>query len=145
VLAELAGTIYGIPSRLVRRIEMVEQITPVPNAPPAIAGVAFSRGQVIPAIDLRARFGFEKIPYTLRSRMIVAALGERTIGMIVDTAREFVTIAAEQIQPPPEAISGLSSASIHGIARIGERLVVLLNLDEVLHGADLAAPAPKVE
>jgi two-component system chemotaxis sensor kinase CheA len=145
VLAELASTIYGIPSRLVRRIEMVEQITPVPNAPPAVAGVAFSRGQVIPAIDLRARFGFEKIPYTLRSRMIVVALGDRTVGLIVDTAREFVTIAAEAIQPPPDAITGLSGASIKGITRIGERLVVLLSLDEVLHGAELAAPANEAE
>jgi two-component system chemotaxis sensor kinase CheA len=140
VLCELAGATYGIPSQLVRQIEMVEQITPVPNAPPAVVGVVFSRGQVIPAIDLRLRFGFAQIPYTLRSRLIVVAIGERTVGLIVDTAREFVKIAADIIQPPPEAIAGLSGAYLKGIAKIGERLVVLLGLDEVLFGAEIAAP-----
>jgi purine-binding chemotaxis protein CheW len=145
VLCELAGATYGISSRLVRQIEMVEQITPVPNAPPAVAGVVFSRGQVIPAIDLRARFGFEKIPYTLRSRLIVVAVDDRTVGLIVDTAREFVAIAAEAIQPPPQAIAGLSGAYLTGIAKIGERLVVLLGLDEVLYGAESVAPVPESE
>jgi purine-binding chemotaxis protein CheW len=79
-------------------------------------------------------------PYTLRSRLIVVAIGERTVGLIVDTAREFVKIAADVIQPPPEAIAGLSGAYLKGIAKIGERLVVLLGLDEVLFGAEIAAP-----
>jgi chemotaxis protein histidine kinase CheA len=140
VLCELAGAIYGIPSRLVRQIEMVEQITPVPNAPAYVAGIVFSRGQVIPAIDLRARFGFEKIAYTLRSRLIVVGVGDRTIGLIVDTAREFVTIPAAAIQPPPEAIAGLSGAYLKGLAQIGERLVVLLDLDEVIRSAETVAP-----
>ena len=142
ILCELAGATYGIPSQLVRQIEMVEQITPVPNAPPTVVGVVFSRGLVIPAIDLRLRFGFAQAPYTLRSRLIVVAVGERTVGLIVDTAREFVKIAADAIQPPPEGISGMSGAYLKGIARIGERLVVLLGLDEVLLGAEIAAPVP---
>jgi chemotaxis signal transduction protein len=136
VLFELAGTGYGVPSRLVRQIEMVEQITPVPNAPPFVAGLVFSRGHVIPALDLRARFGFDKIPYTPRTRLIVVQAGERTVGMIVDSAREFVTIGSDAIQPPPEAIAGLSGAYVEGIARLGERLVVLLDLDEVLSGTE---------
>ena len=116
---------------------------PVPNAPPFVAGLAFSRGQVIPALDLRARFGFERVPYTLRSRLVVVAAGERTVGLLVDTAREFVAIPAEAIQPPPEAIAGLSGAYVQGIARVGERLVVLLDLREVLDGAETIAPAPE--
>jgi purine-binding chemotaxis protein CheW len=117
---------------------MVEQITPVPNAPPAVAGVVFARGQVLPAIDLRARFGFEKIPYTIRTRMIVVTIQDRVVGLIVDTAREFVRIASDIIQPPPEALAGLSGAYLKGIAPLGERLVVLLDLDEVLSGAEFA-------
>lgn len=140
VLFELAGATYGVHSRLVRQIEMVEQITPVPNAPPAVAGVVFSRGQVLPALDLRARFGFDRIDYTLRTRLIVAQTGERTVGLIVDTAREFVVIAPDAIQPPPEAIAGLSGAYVEGIARLGERLVILLNLDQVLAGTETLAP-----
>ena len=71
ILFELAGTTYGISSRAVQQVELVEHITPVPNAPPAVEGVIFSRGQVIPAINLRVRFGFEKAPHDLRTRLIV--------------------------------------------------------------------------
>ena len=75
VLFELAGTTYAVASGDVRQLEMVEHITPVPNAAAAVEGVVFSRGQVIPAINLRTRFGFSKIvpattcvPYDLLSR-----------------------------------------------------------------------------
>ncbi|HEU4326758.1 MAG TPA: chemotaxis protein CheA [Roseiflexaceae bacterium] len=137
VLFELAGATYALPSRLVRHMEMVEQITPVPNTLPFVAGVVFSRGQVLPAIDMRVRFGFERIDYTPRTRMLVVDSGERTVGLIVDTAREFVAIARAAVQPPPSGIAGLSSAYLNGIARLGERLVLLIDLDEVLHGTDV--------
>ena len=58
ILFELAGTTYALKSQDVKHMELVEQITPVPNAPPFVEGVVFSRGQVIPAINLRVRFGF---------------------------------------------------------------------------------------
>ena len=61
VLFELAGSVYGIPSQTVQHIEMFEHVTLVPNANPAIDGVVFSRGQVIPALNLRARFGFARL------------------------------------------------------------------------------------
>src|SRR5262245_38220364 len=101
VLFELAGTAYALPSRDVERMEMVEQITPVPNALPFVEGVVFSRGRVVPALSLRRRFGFERLAFDLRTRLIVVGHGERTVGLIVDSAREFVQIAVEAIQPPP--------------------------------------------
>lgn len=136
ILFELAGTTYGLRSAEVLQVEMVEQITPVPNAPPAVEGVALSRGQIIPAINLRQRFGFEKIAYTPRSRLIVVHVGERTVGLIVDTAREFVAIPSEAIQPPPEAIGNLSGDYLEGIVALGERLVLILKIDDVLNVAD---------
>jgi two-component system chemotaxis sensor kinase CheA len=145
VLFELAGATYALPSRLVRHMEMVEQLTPVPSAPPFVAGVVLSRGQVLPAIDLRARFGFEPIPYTLRTRLIVVDAGERRVGLIVDTAREFVAIAPEAVQPPPEGIAGLSGGYLRGIANLGERLALLIDLDEVLSGIETIAPADGAE
>jgi purine-binding chemotaxis protein CheW len=132
ILFELAGTTYGVPSRAVQQMEMVEHITPVPNAPPFVEGVVFTRGQVVPAVNLRARFGFQKKPYDLKTRLIVVTDGARVVGLIVDTAREFVTIPSEAIQPPPEAIAGLSGKYLDGIATLGERLVLILNVAEVL-------------
>ena len=72
---------------------MVEQVTPVPNAPPFVEGVVFSRGQVVPVINLRVRFGFERNGRDLRTRLLVVEAGGRDVGLLADEAREFVTIA----------------------------------------------------
>src|SRR5215475_11659370 len=97
VIFELAGTNYGIPSSQVRHIDMFEHVTLVPNANPAIDGVVFSRGQVIPALNLRARFGFPRETSTLRTRIVFTTIHDRTVGLIVDTAREFRNIPADTI------------------------------------------------
>ena len=141
ILFDLAGTTYGVRSRFVQQMEMIEHITPVPNAPAAVEGVVLARGQVIPALSLRARFGFEKIPYDLRARLVVVNSGGRTIGLIADTAREFVRIPAGTIEPPPEAITGLSGKYLEGIATIDGRMILVLNLDEVI---DLGEQQPIV-
>jgi len=138
VLLQVAGTTYSVRSRLVQQMEMIEHITPVPNAAPAVEGVVFSRGRVIPAINLRVRFGFEKVPMDLRTRLVVASIGGRTIGLVVDTAREFISIPAESIQPASEAISGLSGKYVEGIATLGDRIILILDLDEVINLAEIA-------
>jgi purine-binding chemotaxis protein CheW len=137
VVFELAGTTYAVPSRRVEQMEMIEHITPVPNAPPAVEGVVFSRGRVIPAVNLRARFGFERIPLDLRTRLIVVNIGGRTVGFVVDTAREFLAIPRRAIQPPNEAISGLSGKYLDSIATLDERVILILNLDEVINLAEI--------
>ena len=132
ILFELAGTTYGVRSRLVQQIEMIEHVTPVPNAPAAVEGVVLARGQVIPALNLRVRFGFEKAPFDLRSRLLVVSKGGRTLGLIVDTAREFLRIPDAAVEPPPEAITGLSGKYLEGIATIKDRMILVLDLDEVI-------------
>lgn len=140
ILFELAGTTYAVRSRFVRHLEMVEHVTPVPNAPPAVEGVVLARGQVIPALSLRKRFGFKGVPFDLRSRLLVVSTGGRTIGMIVDSAREFLLIPEAAVGPPPEAITGLSGKYLEGVATIKDRIVLVLNLDEVINvGEELAA------
>ena len=133
ILFELAETTYGIPTSVVQQMEMIEHITPVPNTPVFVEGVVFSRGQVIPAINLRVRFGFKKIDYNIRSRLIVVKTSNRTVGFIADTAREFVSIPSDIVQPPPEGISGLSGRYLKGIAMLGERMILLLHVEELLN------------
>lgn len=132
ILFELAGTTYGVRSNSVQQIEMIEDVASVPNAHPAVEGVALVRGQVIPALNLRTRFGFERVDRNLRSRLVVITTGTRVVGMIVDTAREFIKIATESIEPPPEALTGLSGKYLEGIATVGERMILILNLEAVL-------------
>src|SRR5215208_638658 len=143
ILFELTGTTYGVPSQFVQQVEMIENITPVPNAPPAVEGVVFSRGQVIPVINLRLRFGFERNPHDLRTRLIVVNAKSRVVGLIVDSAREFMSIPASAIQPPNEAISGLKGKYLDGIATLGERIILILNMSEVIDLAETMMAAPE--
>lgn len=141
ILFELAGTTYGVRSRFVRHIEMVEHVTPVPNAPPAVEGVVLARGQVIPALSLRKRFGFQGAPLDLRSRLVVVGAGGRTIGLIVDSAREFLRIDEAAIGPPPEAITGLSGKYLEGVATIKGRIILVLDIGEVIDVGEQSSAA----
>ncbi|OQW95031.1 MAG: chemotaxis protein CheW [Beggiatoa sp. IS2] len=133
ILFEIGKTTYGISSKLVQQMEIIEEITPIPNAPDYVEGVILSRGQVIPALSLRKRFGLEKIAHNSRTRLIVINTEQRVVGFIVDTAREFVSIQTSAIQPPPEKSFGLSGRYLQGIAKVGERLVLILNVTEMLN------------
>lgn len=142
VLFEVAGTTYGVRTREVQHMEMLEHITPVPNASPAVEGIVFSRGQVIPAVNLRVRFGLPREPHTLRSRLIVVQTQQRLVGLIVDAAREFSAIPDDAIRPIQEAISGMESNYLRGIATAGERLILLLDLETTLNlGTSITVPS----
>lgn len=132
IVFEVAGTTYAVHSQAVHQIEMIEHITPLPNAPPFVDGVVFTRGQVIPAINLRARFGFERIAHTNRRRLIVVSMGDRMVALIVDSAREFMTIAEGAIQPRSESLAGLSGDYLKGTVTTGNRIILVVNLEEVI-------------
>ncbi|MCT7952559.1 chemotaxis protein CheW [Ancylothrix sp. C2] len=133
ILFEIAGTTYAIPTTLVRQMEMIENITPVPNAPLFVEGVVFSRGQVIPAINLRLRFGLEKIKHNTGTRLIVTQIGNRTCGLIADTAREFISIPDSAIQPPPDTIKEATNRYISGIAFLKGRTLLILDPQQIIN------------
>lgn len=133
ILFTLAGTTYALRTKEVAHIEMLDQVTGVPNAAHFVDGVVFSRGQVVPALNLRARFGFDKVPYDLRTRLLVVQTDGRSVGLIVDAAREFLAIPTASIQPPHQALDGLSGKYVEGIANLDDRLVLILDLRQVLN------------
>ncbi len=132
ILFQVAGTTYAISTNLVRQMEMLENLTPVPNAPAFVEGVVFSRGQVIPAINLRVRFGVEKISHNTSTRLIVTQIGNRTCGLIADTAREFISIPSDAIQIPPETINEATNRYISGIAFVNGRTLLILDPDQII-------------
>lgn len=142
VLFDLAGTAYAVPSQAVQRMEMVEHITPVPNAPAFVDGIVFSRGTVVPAVNLRRRFGFDRVAYDLRTRLIVVSHAGRTVGLIVDAAREFVTIPADAIQPPPDTLAGTSGKYLSGVVTLNDKVVLILDVAEVLSNSSAPIVAP---
>lgn len=142
VLCELAGATYALRSDDIVQLEMVGEPTPVPNAPPFLEGVVSVRGQVIPALNLRARFGFPRTAHDVRSRLVVVRSQGRTVGLIVDGAREFASIAPDEILPLPDAIAGLSGRYLRGVVHRGERLMLVLDVVELLKDEPLDAAHP---
>jgi len=138
ILFTVAGTTYGVRSRDVAHVEMLEHVTAVPNAPPFVDGVVFSRGQVVPALNLRARFGFERTAYGVGTRLVVVQSGGRSVGLVVDGAREFAAFDQAAIQPPGAALTDLSGRYLEGIANVGDRLILVLDLAAVLAFDDAA-------
>lgn len=152
VLCELAGATYALRSDDIQQLEMVNPPTPVPNAPPYVDGVVSIRGQVIPAISLRARFGFPRTDHDVRSRLVIVRAAGRTVGLIVDSAREFADVPDDAIGPLPEGIGGLSGQYLRGVAHRGDRLLLIIDIPQLLaydvtptesdtRQAPLAAPA----
>jgi purine-binding chemotaxis protein CheW len=142
ILFAVAGATYALPSHQVRHIEMVEEVTPVPNAASCVEGVVFSRGHVVPVINLRVRFGFERARRDLRTRLLVVEVAGRLVGLLADEAREFLSIHEGSIHPPSDAISGLSGDYLGGVATVGDRIVLILNLARVVDEVPSAgAPA----
>lgn len=136
ILFTVADTTYALPSDQVAHVEMVEQITRVPNAAPFVDGVVFSRGQVVPAVNMRVRFGFERVDRDLRTRLLVVQAGGRSVGLLVDGCREFLTIPAASVQPPGDGLTSVGARYLSGIATLNGRLIVILNLDALLESAE---------
>lgn len=132
ILFELAGALYGIRSRDVQHIDMLEHITPVPNTIPALEGVVFSRGRVTPALNLRVRFGLAREAHTPRTRLIFIKLQQRVVALIVDAAREFAFIASNTIKTGEETLHGIQGNYVNGVATVKDRMVLLLDLAAVL-------------
>jgi purine-binding chemotaxis protein CheW len=136
ILFTVAGTTYALRSREVAHVEMVEQVTPVPNAPPFVDGVVFSRGQVVPAINLRARFGFDRAPYDVRTRLIVVQRDGRSVGLVVDAAREFLSLDSATLQAPAGGLGDVSGGYVEAVANVRDRLILVLSLADVLNASD---------
>jgi purine-binding chemotaxis protein CheW len=132
IVLSVAGTAYAVRSHEVQHMDMVENVTRVPNAAPFVDGVVFARGQVVPAMNLRARFGFDRVPYNLRTRLVVVNSGGRSVGLVADEAREFLRLPLSSICPPQESLAGLSSPYVEGIASVNGRLILVLNLENLL-------------
>jgi purine-binding chemotaxis protein CheW len=133
IVFQLKDEEYAIPVQQVRSIEKVQHITRVPRTSKFVKGVINLRGVVTPIIDLRERFGIEALPFNEQTRIIIVALDEIEVGLIVDAANDVLDIPTKSIEPPPEVIEAVESDYINGVAKVGKRLLILLNLEKVLN------------
>ncbi len=135
IVFQVAELTFGVPAEIVQQMEMIEQVTRVPNAPNFVDGVVYLRGQVIPVINLRRRFGMKPIPYDLHSRLIVVNLAGRLVGLAVDSAREYLAVSEDQILPPPAQLGDESLTIIQGMISQPNRLIIILDVSQVLSAA----------
>ena len=129
---EVGGEEYGMEILRVKEVIRLREIIRLPRAPSFVKGIINLRGDVIPIIDLRDRFGLEHQEYSTMTRVIVVDVEGRLVGMVVDAASQVVRIPADQIEPPPPIVGGLSAEYIKGVGKLDERLVILLNIDRIL-------------
>jgi purine-binding chemotaxis protein CheW len=145
VLFKCGSEEYGLPIERVSSIIRFETVTPVPRAPRAVLGVIDLRGRVIPIVDLGLRlFGtaFDPMP---RSRIIVTESSEGAVGLAVDAASEVATFLPDDLMPAPAgAIAPEIADAFEAVVHLGDRLVILLDLDRILPRAEYDVPAPEL-
>ncbi len=125
---------FGVDITSVKEITRVTDITRIPESSSFIQGVMNLRGQVIAVIDLAKRFGIPpREELSASARIVVTEIGSHTIGILVDEVPEVAKLAEEDIESAPEAIQGKGERDyIKGIGKLGERLIVILDLEKVL-------------
>jgi purine-binding chemotaxis protein CheW len=123
----------------VREIRGWTSATPIPHSPNYVRGVINLRGAVLPIVDLAARLGFAITEPTARSVIIVAHIGERTVGLLVDAVSDILTVSDEVIQPTPDVTCDTVKAFVKGILAVDDRLISLISLDRVLPDLDAEA------
>lgn len=133
----IGDEIYGIEIRHVTEIVGIQKITEVPDMPAYVKGVINLRGSVIPVVDVRLRFNLKSRAYDDRTCVIVVNINESPIGLLVDAVREVISILPDQISPAPSVSKNEITRYIQGIGRFGEDIVILLAMDEFLHGNQL--------
>jgi purine-binding chemotaxis protein CheW len=132
VVFSLANESFGVDIARVQEIRRVPEVTHVPRAPEFVQGVMNLRGTVIPVVDLRLRFGLPPGERTRASRVVVLEAGSQAVGVLVDAVSEVIRIGASAIEPPSSVIAGDGEGFVRGIAKVDERLILVLDLDRVL-------------
>jgi purine-binding chemotaxis protein CheW len=126
---------YAIAITKIREIILMKPITRLPQVPPSIEGLINLRGTVIPIVNLRKRFGLTPRPFDDETRTIVVTVHDKTIGCIVDEVTQVIRVSSDQVQPVPIAMTAVAKRYIAGLARLEERLVIILDIEK-LFGPD---------
>jgi purine-binding chemotaxis protein CheW len=132
VVFRVAGAEYVIPAADVLHMESYTGATPLPGAPPYVAGLVQVRGRVMPVVDVRARFGVPAQTPTLDSRMVIGRAGDRIVALLVDAAREVIKIDPEAVRAPPRLVTQQASGFVKAVVQMGQRLLMLVDFEKLI-------------
>jgi purine-binding chemotaxis protein CheW len=130
----LGGEEYGVDILKVQEIKGYVPATRVPNSPPEVVGVLNLRGTIVPIVDLRRKFGLDAIEYDAFAAIVVVVVSNQIKGMVVDRVSEVVSIPNAEIEDAADCGSGIGENLLRGMAQVGDKLVILLDVDAVLEG-----------
>ena len=132
VVFDLASEHYGVDISDVREIMRMQNITKVPGAVSYVEGVINLRGKVLPVLDLRKRLGLKVAEQTEESRIVVVDIADGEVGVIVDAVTEVLRVPNASIEPPSSMVAQGNSDYLRGIAKLTDRLIILLDLNKLL-------------
>jgi purine-binding chemotaxis protein CheW len=139
----LATEEYAVDILRVQEIKGWNKVTPIPNTPPYICGVINLRGTIVPVIDLRLRFNLTHQEYgTMTVIVVVKVLSqngkERIMGVVVDAVSDVYDVSENELKPPPDFGSVISTEFVKGLATVEEKMVIVLDVDKLLNSQELA-------
>jgi purine-binding chemotaxis protein CheW len=142
----LGGETYGVDILRVQEIRGFSSVTRIPHSPSHVLGVLNLRGSIVPIVDLRMQFNLERAEYTAVTVIIVlsvqSASGRREFGVVVDGVSDVVDIKASDIKDAPDLGTSVNTEFITGLANVGERMVIVLDIDRLIGGIAVdSAPA----
>jgi purine-binding chemotaxis protein CheW len=132
VVFRLENEEYGIDILRVKEIKEMMNITRVPKAAVFVRGVINLRGEVLPVIDLRKKFNLIEGKESESTRIIIVSVDDITVGLIVDSSSEVIEISSDAIEEAPERVGSAEQDSIYGIGKVGERLIILLDILKIV-------------
>jgi len=139
---DLGAEHYAIPILAVREIQAYVAPTPLPRAPAHVRGVTNLHGDIVPVVDLRLRVGMSEQRYGRLTVIVFVTVDRQVVGLIVDAASRVIDLEAAQVRPPPEMSDGVDVSFIAGLAKAGDLVTVVLDVEALLRGDPaLATPA----
>jgi purine-binding chemotaxis protein CheW len=126
----IGNELFGMGIARVVEILKIQKIFSIPGLPEFLSGVMSVRGNIIPVIDLRRRFGLKSSG--TKERIIIARYGEEKIGFLVDEIKEILSLSPEEIKPPPSIFKGFKTEYLTGLGKHAESIIILLNIDNLL-------------
>lgn len=136
---------YGIDILRVQEIRSYEEPTRLANAPDFIKGVMNLRGVIVPIVDMRMKFKLAQANYDSFTVVIVLNIGHQVVGMVVDGVSDVITLAPEQLRPVPEFSSAIESDHLMAIGSVGNRMLILLDIEKLMTGNDIGLIAQVVQ
>jgi purine-binding chemotaxis protein CheW len=128
---------YGLDILKVQEIRGYEPPTRIANAPEFIKGVTNLRGTIVPIVDMRLRFACAQAEYNSFTVVIILNLHDRVVGIVVDSVSDVLELKPEQMRPAPDIESAIDHQSIRGLGSVGERMLILLDIEKLMSGLDM--------